>query len=81
MLAAQLANGGFPQRYPKAKDYEVDITFNDGVTMGILNVLEDIAEDSRSGPGLTRHAGSGPATPSHGAPSASSSARFASATA
>ena len=44
MLAAQLANGGFPQRYPKAKDYEVDITFNDGVTMGILNVLEDIAE-------------------------------------
>ena len=44
MLAAQLANGGFPQRYPKAKDYEVDITFNDGVTMGILNVLEDITE-------------------------------------
>jgi PelA/Pel-15E family pectate lyase len=44
MLAAQLPNGGFPQRYPKAKDYEVDITFNDGVTMGILNVLEDIAE-------------------------------------
>jgi PelA/Pel-15E family pectate lyase len=44
MLAAQLANGGFPQRYPKAKDYEVDITFNDGVTMGVLNVLQDISE-------------------------------------
>jgi PelA/Pel-15E family pectate lyase len=44
MLAAQLANGGFPQSYPKAKDYALDVTFNDGVTMGILNVCEDFAE-------------------------------------
>ena len=44
MLAAQLANGGFPQSYPKAKGFSADVTFNDGVTMGILNVLEDIAE-------------------------------------
>jgi PelA/Pel-15E family pectate lyase len=44
MLAAQLANGGFPQSYPKAKGYALDVTFNDGVTMGILTVCEDIAE-------------------------------------
>jgi PelA/Pel-15E family pectate lyase len=44
MLAAQLTNGGFPQSFPKAKGYALDVTFNDGVTMGILNVCEDIAE-------------------------------------
>ena len=44
MLAAQLANGGFPQSYPKAKGFAAAVTFNDGVTMGILNVLEDISE-------------------------------------
>ena len=44
MLAAQLANGGFPQRYPQASGYAAQITFNDGVMIGILNVLEDAAE-------------------------------------
>jgi PelA/Pel-15E family pectate lyase len=44
MLAAQLANGGFPQSYPKAKGFAADITFNDGVTIGVLSVLEDISE-------------------------------------
>lgn len=44
MLAAQLANGGFPQRYPNPKSYSAHITFNDGVMIGILNVLKDAAD-------------------------------------
>lgn len=45
LLAAQLPNGGFPQRYPNAKGYAAHITFNDGVMIGILNVLQDAAEE------------------------------------
>jgi PelA/Pel-15E family pectate lyase len=44
MLAAQLANGGFPQRYPDASGYAAHVTFNDGVMIGILNVLKDAAD-------------------------------------
>jgi PelA/Pel-15E family pectate lyase len=44
MLAAQLADGGFPQRYPDASGYAAHITFNDGVMIGILNVLKDAAD-------------------------------------
>ncbi len=43
MLAAQYANGGFPQRWPKPSGLGARITFNDGVMMGILNVLRDAA--------------------------------------
>jgi PelA/Pel-15E family pectate lyase len=44
MLHAQYSNGGFPQRYPKPKDYHAHITLNDGVMIGILNVLKDAAD-------------------------------------
>jgi PelA/Pel-15E family pectate lyase len=44
LLAAQLPSGGFPQRYPEPTGYAAHITFNDGVTIGILNVLKDAAE-------------------------------------
>ncbi len=47
MLAAQLADGGFPQRFPHPTGYAAHITFNDGVMIGILNVLADIAEGER----------------------------------
>ena len=43
MLAAQYPNGGFPQRFPKAKDFHAHITFNDGVMVGVLDVLQDAA--------------------------------------
>jgi PelA/Pel-15E family pectate lyase len=43
MLAAQLDNGGFPQQYPDAPGYAAHVTFNDGVTIGILNVFLDAA--------------------------------------
>ncbi len=44
MLTAQLDNGGFPQRYPNPTGYAAHITFNDGVMIGILNVLKDAAD-------------------------------------
>ncbi len=45
MLAAQLESGGFPQRYPNPSGYAAHITFNDGVTIGILNVLKDASDN------------------------------------
>lgn len=44
MLRAQYPNGGFPQRYPESKGYAAHITFNDGVMIGILDVLKDAAD-------------------------------------
>ena len=44
MLAAQLPCGGFPQWFPKSSGFSAHITFNDGVTIGILNVLKDAAD-------------------------------------
>lgn len=44
ILAAQYANGGFPQRWPGAKDFHAHITWNDGVMIGCLGVLKDAAD-------------------------------------
>ncbi len=44
MLRAELANGGFPQRYPDPTGYAAHVTFNDGVMIGVLNVLMDAAD-------------------------------------
>lgn len=44
MLRSQYPNGGFPQRFPKPTTFHAHITFNDGVMIGILNVLQDAAE-------------------------------------
>ncbi len=41
MLRSQYANGGFPQRFPNPNSYHAHITFNDGVMIGILEVLAD----------------------------------------
>jgi len=43
MLQAQYENGGFPQRFPDPSGYASHITFNDGVTIGVLNVLHNAA--------------------------------------
>jgi len=44
MLSAQYPNGGFPQQYPRPKNYHAHITFNDGAMIGCLNVLQDAAD-------------------------------------
>lgn len=42
LLAAQYANGGWPQFYPLEKKYSRAITYNDGAIEGIMRVLKDI---------------------------------------
>jgi PelA/Pel-15E family pectate lyase len=44
MLGAQYPNGGYPQRFPDPRGYPAHITFNDGVMIGVLNVLHSAAE-------------------------------------
>ena len=43
LLRSQYANGGFPQRFPEPTGYHAHITFNDGVMIGVLNVLSAAA--------------------------------------
>jgi PelA/Pel-15E family pectate lyase len=42
-LAAQYPNGGFPQIYPLAGGYHDGVTFNDNVTVRVLELLRDLA--------------------------------------
>lgn len=43
LFNAQLENGGWPQRYPKASGYHRYITYNDGAMIGALSTLRDIS--------------------------------------
>ncbi len=45
ILAAQYANGGWPQYYPLEKGYSRCITFNDDAYSGIMWLLKDITEE------------------------------------
>jgi PelA/Pel-15E family pectate lyase len=44
IMAAQYANGGWPQYFPLEKNYSSHITFNDDAYSGIMWLLKDIAE-------------------------------------
>ncbi|MBX3423786.1 MAG: pectate lyase [Pirellulaceae bacterium] len=44
ILQAQYDNGGFPQRFPHPQNYQAHITFNDGVMIGNLQVLQLAAQ-------------------------------------
>ncbi|HKV98556.1 MAG TPA: pectate lyase [Vicinamibacterales bacterium] len=43
LLAAQYANGGWPQYFPLRGDYSRRITFNDEAMTGVLQLLDDVA--------------------------------------
>ena len=43
LLAAQYANGGWPQFYPVRPDYSRHVTFNDDAMVNVLEVLDDVA--------------------------------------
>jgi PelA/Pel-15E family pectate lyase len=43
LLAAQYPNGGWPQFYPLRTDYSRYITFNDGAMIGVMTLLDDLA--------------------------------------
>jgi pectinesterase len=42
---AQYPNGGWPQRFPLEDNYGRHITFNDGAMTGVMQVLNDIADE------------------------------------
>jgi PelA/Pel-15E family pectate lyase len=44
LLAAQYANGGWPQFFPIRQGYYEHVTFNDGAMIGVMRVLRDISE-------------------------------------
>lgn len=44
ILSSQYPNGGFPQWWPRLGSISKRITLNDGVMMGILNVLKDAGD-------------------------------------
>ncbi|MBS0632580.1 MAG: pectate lyase [Verrucomicrobia bacterium] len=43
LFAAQYANGGWPQFYPRLPGYYTHITFNDDAMTGVLELLRDVA--------------------------------------
>ena len=48
MLAAQYNNGGWPQFYPDVSGYRKYITFNDDAMEGIMNLLYQIINNSKT---------------------------------
>lgn len=47
ILRSQYSNGGFPQRFPNPSGFHAHITFNDGVMMGVMNLLDDAARGAK----------------------------------
>jgi PelA/Pel-15E family pectate lyase len=45
VLAAQYANGGWPQSFPVGKGYDRHITFNDQCMVNIMNFVRDVARE------------------------------------
>lgn len=43
LLEAQYDNGGWPQFYPLRDGYYSNVTFNDGAMIGVMEILQDIA--------------------------------------
>lgn len=46
LLAAQYDNGGWPQFYPLKKGYYTHITHNDNSMVNIMNVIQEVAEET-----------------------------------
>lgn len=44
LLAAQYANGGWPQYYPLRKGYYTHITYNDNAMIGVMQLLRAVVE-------------------------------------
>ena len=44
LLSGQYANGGWPQFWPSARGYQLQITYNDGAMVNTMRLLRDIAE-------------------------------------
>ena len=42
LLSGQYANGGWPQFWPKMRDYQIHITFNDNAMVNTMKLLRDV---------------------------------------
>lgn len=42
LLSGQYANGGWPQFWPKMRDYQIHITFNDDAMINTMTILRDV---------------------------------------
>lgn len=42
LLSGQYANGGWPQFWPKMRDYQIHITFNDDAMVNTMELLRDV---------------------------------------
>ena len=42
LISGQYANGGWPQFWPKMRDYQIHITFNDDAMVNTMNLLRDV---------------------------------------
>jgi PelA/Pel-15E family pectate lyase len=47
VLAAQYANGGWPQSFPVSEGYDRHITFNDECMVNIMNFVRDVGRDGK----------------------------------
>lgn len=47
LLNGQYANGGWPQFWPKMRDYQVHITYNDGAMVNTMRLIGDAAKGKK----------------------------------
>lgn len=52
LLSGQYANGGWPQFWPKMRDYQIHITYNDGAMVNTMNLLLNVARQKTPYQGL-----------------------------
>lgn len=45
LLSGQYENGGWPQFWPKNRDYQVHITYNDNAIVNVLKIFRDVMKD------------------------------------
>ena len=45
LFSGQYDNGGWPQFWPETTGYHVQITYNDGAIVNVMNIMRDIAEE------------------------------------
>lgn len=45
LLEGQYENGGWPQFWPKNRDYQVHITYNDNAIVNVLKIFRDVIKD------------------------------------
>ena len=47
LLSGQYANGGWPQFWPKMRDYQIHITYNDDAMVNTMRLLRDFANGTK----------------------------------